>query len=161
MRGKKRIQPGYHAARGWYYKSVQKVIKKWDPTFGREFTHENFQKIRRVMENGRGLIEVEIQSVPHRQFLCELMTALNELHDPDSIDGWVVKIWPVLGDNPSQSLLLSYAEIKQRIKDLGGPDFSVDALKKSARRLRMLVSAKQSDWDEFTVHNPALPACPS
>jgi hypothetical protein len=155
MRGKKRIQPGYHASRGWFYKPIQKVICKWDPIFGREVTQATFHEVRRVMEDGSGTLVVNIENTKHRRFVCELLKALDELHDPENSHGWVVKMWPRRNYGPNRRLLPTYAEIKEQIRELGGPKFTVDALKRSATRLRMLVSEKQKELDEQSAHSEA------
>ena len=152
MRGNERIQPGYHASRGWFYKPIQKVILKWDPVFGREVTQATFHEVRRVMENGTGNLKVCIQSAEHRRFVCELLMALDELHDPKNSSGWVVRMWPRFSDNTKNRLLLIYSEIREKIIESGGPVFGVDALKQAAKRLRMLVSEKQKTLDEQSAH---------
>lgn len=153
MRGKKRIQPGYHAARGWFYKPIQKVIHKWDPIFGREVTQATFHEVRRVMEDGSGTLVVYIENTEHRRFVCELLKALDELHDRENSHGWVVKMWPRMNYNRNERPLPTYSEIREKIKELGGPDFTEDALKQSAKRLRMIVTEKQKELDEQSAHS--------
>jgi hypothetical protein len=152
-RGRERIQPGYHASRGWFYDPIQKVIREWDSKLGREVTNYTFHQVRRVMEFGCGELVVEIKNAEHRQFVCELLTALNELHGRENSYGWVVKVWPQLSDTTRGRERLTYAEIKQKIIKQGGPGFSKDALKQAARRLRMLVSPEQRELDEQDVVN--------
>lgn len=153
---KPRTQPGYHASRGWFYKPIQKVIKRWDSVFGREFTHETFQQLRRVMENGRGNLEIYIVNEQHRRFVCELMSAFDELHDRDNSYGWAVRIWPQLGKNPKR-LLPTYSEIRDKIVELGGPTFSEDAIKQAAKRLRMLAPETERNADEIEAHTGLRP----
>src|ERR1700734_3329765 len=112
MRGKERIQPGYHASRGWFYKPIQRVIRKWDSAFGREITNTTFHQVRRVMEEGEGNLIVYIKDARHRKFVCELMGALDKLHAPDNSHGWVVKMWSRWSDHPNDRLLLTYSEIR-------------------------------------------------
>jgi hypothetical protein len=150
MRGKVRTQPGYHASYGWFYKPVQDVILRWDKVFRREFTNDTFLQIRRVMESGRGNLNVYIVNAQHRKFVCELMQALDELHDYENIHGWVVRVWPQWGDNPNKRLP-TYNEIRDKIIELKGPAFSVDALKQAARRLKMIVSEQQVRSDEASA----------
>ncbi len=156
MRGRKRNIPGYHAIRGWFYEPVQKVITKWQEDLKEELIHETFQKVRRVMENGSGLLEIEIQSVQHRRFLCELMTALDKLHDPENSHGWVIKHWARFSDDTRNSLLLTYTQIRQQIIDEGGPTFTTDALRQSAKRLRLLTRGNVLESDEQSVRNPKV-----
>ena len=154
MRGRKRTtQPGYHASRGWFYAPIQKVIVKWDAVFGREFTHDTFLYLRRVMENDRGHLEVDFLGAKHRKFICELMAALDALHDPENICGWVVKVWPLLNYDKQPPAPLSYTQIRQQIIDLGGSAFTTDALRKAAKRMRLTSSGPMLDFDEFSAHN--------
>jgi hypothetical protein len=156
MRGKKRNIPGYHAIRGWFYNPVQKAIEKWDADLGRELTHETFQQVRRVMENGNGHLRIEIKSVEHRKFLCELLTALDDLHAPENSHGWVVKYWARFSNNTDKSRLLTYQQIRQQIIDDGGPAFTTDALKQAAKRLRLLSQGNVLESDEQSVLNPKV-----
>ena len=152
MRGNERIQPGYHASRGWFYKPIQKVIRKWDPIFGREVTQATFHEVRRVMEEGRGNLDIHIENTAHRKFVCELLAALDKLHDPKNSYGWVIKMWPRFSDNTKKRLLLTYSEIREKIMESGGPTFEAGALKKAATRLRMLVPEEQKTLDEQSAH---------
>jgi len=154
MKGRKRTQPGYHASRGWFYKPIQTVIKKWDPVFGREFTLQAFQDLRRTMENGRGNLTIEVQNTNHIKLIYELMAALDKLHDLGNSSGWVVRLWPQLKYDNGKPSLLTYEQIRQQIIDLGGPIFTTAALKQAARKLKLISHGYMVDSDESSVHNP-------
>jgi len=159
-RGKKRTQPGYHASRGWFYKPIQKVIKKWDVVFGREYgreiTNETFHQLRGVMESGRGHLEIEIKDAKHRKFVCELMTALDKLYDPENIHGWVVKVWPLCNYDNQPPTPLTYSQVQGEIISLKGPSYSTDALRKAAKRMSLTSSGISIDLQERSVLNPNI-----
>jgi hypothetical protein len=154
MRGKRRLNPpGYHASRGWFYHGVQKVISEWDPILGREITQHTFQQVCRTMERGIGSLSIEIYSPNHRKFVCELMAALDELHNHENSYGWVVKLWPAIKSVDGKHVLLTYSEMRQRIIELGGPQFTEESLKQAARRMKMIVPRNQIDKYERLAHN--------
>jgi len=157
MKGRKRTQPGYHASRGWFYKPIQKVITKWDAVFGREFTHDTFQQLRRVIENRHGHMEIEVRDSNHIKFIYELMKALDDLHDPKKTYGWVVRLWPQCNYDAGNASLLTYDQIRQHIIDQGGPTFTTDALKQAAIRLKLTSFGSMLDSDESSVFNPDIP----
>lgn len=91
MRGRQREFGGYHAQRGWFYGAVQTVIRHWTPRLGLPIVLETFDSVWRAIEEGEGVISVRTYGVEHRKFLCQLIAALDKLHDPDRAAGWVVK----------------------------------------------------------------------
>ncbi len=92
-RGRSREVGSYHAQRGWFYSGIRKVVRKWVPTLDAEIILQTFDDVQYTMEQADGKMQVEVHGVEHRRFLCELMTALDELHDPENESGWVIRLF--------------------------------------------------------------------
>lgn len=159
MRGRVRKTADYFAIRGWFYPEVQKVLCKWRKKFQEQQTIDvadliihTFLDVRRVFEDGEGLLQVSIRNREHGRFALELMTALHELHNPENVAGWVVKFcglqtpdieWKPSprGRNGSRKMrplrLLKWEEMQEEIRAKSGRTFSVDAIKKAAQRLKL------------------------
>jgi len=107
MRGRTRPVASYHAQRGWFYPGVLKVVRKWVTELDRSIILRTFDDMRRVMEEASGEMHVTVHGTRHRRFLCELMSALDDLHDPENEAGWVIRLFGVSKSPP----LLSHCEI--------------------------------------------------
>ncbi|MEY2428875.1 MAG: hypothetical protein QOJ40_1760 [Verrucomicrobiota bacterium] len=139
MRGKTRVVGTYHAQRGWWDAGIQKVVQRWNRKIGTHVVRQTFIDTRRVFENGTGVLHVEVRGVEHRRFLCELLAALDRLHDPGNCAGWVIKFsgWFAPRTGIGDLRLATYSQLHKQIIDAGGPSFTEDALKKAAKRLRL------------------------
>ncbi len=115
VRGKQRVIGGYHAQRGWFYAEVQRVAKKWIPRLGDDIVLQTFLDIRRAFEWGSGVVRVTVrpgaEQRQYRQFLYELMAALDDLHAPENVAGWVIKMCGEL----KRPTLLSNKDIKDQL----------------------------------------------
>jgi len=138
VRGKERQIASYLAQRGWFDSGVQRVLRKWMPTLGSEAVKEAFLALRRVYENGSGTV-LEVDGPWHLKFMIELACALEKLHGLENCAGWVVKTCGRLrpGTHIDRRPLLSYEQMAREIQAMGGPKFSVAALKKAAQRLKL------------------------
>jgi hypothetical protein len=137
VRGKERQIAGYLAQRGWCYPDVQSVARKWEPVLGFGAVKEVFLILRRWYEEGTGNV-LKIHGPQHLNFVREMASALEKLHAPENCAGWVIKMCGrVRPGTPIGRSLMSYGQMAKEIQAKGGPQFSVDALKKAAQRLKV------------------------
>ena len=91
MKGKARHSGGYHAQRGWYDNSVQRVLKKWSPRLDDTTLNETFHLLRNIVENNYART-IAIQNREHLSFICELSSALHRLFIKTNPAGWLIRL---------------------------------------------------------------------